>query len=58
MVYASYQELARHPLVMDQIQGHVEEVNASIAEDEMLSGVSGGTDLLCCTKSWTRMMES
>lgn len=36
--YASYQELARHPLVMDQIQGHVEEVNASIAEDEMLSG--------------------
>ncbi|NOR31187.1 MAG: AMP-binding protein [Sulfitobacter sp.] len=36
--YASYQELARHPQVMDQIQRHVEEVNASIAEDEMLSG--------------------
>ncbi|WP_372989348.1 AMP-binding protein [Sulfitobacter sp.] len=36
--YASYQELARHPQVMDQIQSHVEEVNASIAEDEMLSG--------------------
>ncbi|WP_304950931.1 AMP-binding protein [Sulfitobacter sp.] len=36
--YASYQELARHPQVMDTIQRHVEEVNASIAEDEMLSG--------------------
>jgi len=36
--YASYQELARHPKVMDTIQSHVEEVNASIAEDEMLSG--------------------
>ena len=36
--YASYQELARHPQVMDTIQSHVEEVNASIAEDEMLSG--------------------
>ena len=36
--YASYQELARHPQVMDTIQTHVEEVNASIAEDEMLSG--------------------
>ncbi|MGB3244270.1 MAG: AMP-binding protein [Sulfitobacter sp.] len=36
--YASYQELARHPQVMDTIQGHVEEVNASIAQDEMLSG--------------------
>ena len=36
--YASYQELARHPQVMDTIQGHVEQVNASVAEDEMLSG--------------------
>ncbi|MGA9252576.1 MAG: AMP-binding protein [Roseobacter sp.] len=36
--YASYQELARHPQVMDTIQSHVEEVNASIAQDEMLSG--------------------
>ena len=36
--YASYQELARHPQVMDTIQHHVEEVNASVAEDEMLSG--------------------
>ena len=36
--YASYQELARHPQVMDTIQSHVEEVNASVAQDEMLSG--------------------
>ncbi|WP_246227717.1 AMP-binding protein [Roseobacter ponti] len=36
--YASYQELARHPQVMDTIQEHVEEVNRSVAEDEMLSG--------------------
>ncbi|MFC6636461.1 AMP-binding protein [Sulfitobacter sp. JBTF-M27] len=36
--YASYQELARHPQVMDTIQSHVEDVNASVAEDEMLSG--------------------
>lgn len=36
--YASYQELARHPQVMAQIQEHVEAVNASVAEDEMLSG--------------------
>ena len=36
--YASYQELARHPQVMDTIQSHVEEVNKSVAQDEMLSG--------------------
>jgi long-chain acyl-CoA synthetase len=36
--YASYQELARHPQVMGQIQEHVEAVNVSVAEDEMLSG--------------------
>ncbi|WP_299956575.1 AMP-binding protein [uncultured Roseobacter sp.] len=36
--YASYQELARHPQVMDTIQDHVEEVNRSVAQDEMLSG--------------------
>jgi long-chain acyl-CoA synthetase len=36
--YASYQELARHPQVMDTIQSHVEEVNASVSQDEMLSG--------------------
>ncbi|PIE07561.1 MAG: long-chain fatty acid--CoA ligase [Rhodobacterales bacterium] len=35
--YASYQELAGHPQVLDTIQEHVETVNASVAEDEMLS---------------------
>ncbi|MBW4706457.1 AMP-binding protein [Roseobacter sp. YSTF-M11] len=36
--YASYQELARHSQVMETIQAHVEEVNRSVAQDEMLSG--------------------
>lgn len=38
IAYASYQELSQHPAVLGQIQNHVEEVNASIAQDEMLSG--------------------
>lgn len=38
IAYASYQELAGHPQVLDTIQAHVEEVNASVAQDEMLSG--------------------
>ena len=38
IAYASYQELAGHPQVMDAIQSHVEEVNSSVAEDPMLSG--------------------
>ena len=37
IAYASYQELAGHPDVLKAIQGHVEEVNASVAEDPMLS---------------------
>ncbi|OOY13642.1 long-chain fatty acid--CoA ligase [Thioclava marina] len=36
--YASYQELAGHPRVYEMIREHVEEVNANIAEDPMLSG--------------------
>ena len=36
--YSSYQELAGHPKVLDMIQSHIEEVNRSVAEDEMLSG--------------------
>jgi long-chain acyl-CoA synthetase len=36
--YASYLELANHPQVLDMIQSHVEEVNVSVAADEMLSG--------------------
>jgi long-chain acyl-CoA synthetase len=38
IAYSSYQELAGHPKVMETVQSHVEEVNASLAEDEMLSG--------------------
>ena len=38
IAYASYQELAQHPQVLETVQAHVEEVNASVAEDEMLSG--------------------
>jgi len=38
IAYASYQELTAHREVMAMIQSHVEEVNASVAEDEMLSG--------------------
>ncbi|MEM6372036.1 MAG: AMP-binding protein [Pseudomonadota bacterium] len=35
--YASYQELAQHPQVLATIKAHVEEVNTSVAQDEMLS---------------------
>ncbi len=38
IAYSSYQELAQHPKVYEMIQEHVEEVNRSIAGDEMLSG--------------------
>ncbi|GGE37382.1 long-chain-fatty-acid--CoA ligase [Primorskyibacter flagellatus] len=38
IAYSSYQELAGHPQVVAAIQAHVEEVNASVAADEMLSG--------------------
>ena len=38
IAYASYQELAGHPQVYATIQNHIEEVNRSVAEDEMLSG--------------------
>ncbi len=38
IAYASYQELAAHPQVYAMIQEHVEEVNRSVAQDEMLSG--------------------
>jgi long-chain acyl-CoA synthetase len=37
IAYASYQELAQHPQVIETVRAHVEEVNASVAEDEMLS---------------------
>ena len=38
IAYGSYQELAGHPEVLAAIQDHVEEVNRSLATDEMLSG--------------------
>ena len=38
VAYASYQELAGHPQVYATIKKHVEEVNASVAQDPMLSG--------------------
>ncbi|ABV92122.1 acyl-CoA synthetase [Dinoroseobacter shibae DFL 12 = DSM 16493] len=38
IAYASYQELAGHPQVLDTIQKHIAEVNESVAQDEMLSG--------------------
>ncbi|AKO95317.1 Long-chain acyl-CoA synthetase (AMP-forming) [Marinovum algicola DG 898] len=38
IAYASYQELAGHPRVLEMIQNHVEETNESVAQDEMLSG--------------------
>ena len=37
IAYASYQELAGHPRVLETIQAHVEAVNRSLAEDPMLS---------------------
>ena len=38
VAYASYQELAGHPRVLESIQQHVEAVNESVAQDPMLSG--------------------
>ncbi len=38
IAYASYQELAQHPRVLEMVQAHVEEVNVSVAQDDMLSG--------------------
>ena len=38
IAYGGYQELASHPRVLETIREHVEAVNRSVAEDEMLSG--------------------
>ena len=38
IAYSSYQELAGNARVLEQIRLHVNEVNASVAQDEMLSG--------------------
>lgn len=37
IAYASYQELAGHPRVLETIQRHIETVNESVAQDTMLS---------------------
>lgn len=38
VVYGSYQELAAHPLVYDIVQKHVEDVNRSLADEEVMAG--------------------
>ncbi len=38
IAYASYQELAGHPLVYDMIEKNVAEVNRSLAEDSQMAG--------------------
>jgi len=38
IVYGSYQELASHPLVYDMIARHIDEVNRSLAEEEIMAG--------------------
>ena len=38
VAYASYQELSQHPDVAAMIRSHIDEVNADLAGDEMLSG--------------------
>jgi long-chain acyl-CoA synthetase len=38
VVYASYQELAGHPLVYDMLERHVVEVNRSLAANETMAG--------------------
>ena len=38
IAYGGYQELSQHPQVLAQISDHVAAVNASVAQDEMLSG--------------------
>lgn len=38
VVYASYQELAGHPLVYDMLEKHVAEVNRALAADKHMAG--------------------
>jgi long-chain acyl-CoA synthetase len=38
VVYGSYQELAGHPLVYDMIARHVDEVNKSLSQEEIMAG--------------------
>jgi len=38
VVYGSYQELAANPQVYDMIARHIDEVNRSLAEEEVMAG--------------------
>ncbi len=38
VVYGSYQELAGHPRVYDMIARHIDEVNRSLADEEVMAG--------------------
>jgi len=38
VVYASYQELAANPRVYEMITGHIDEVNRSLSEEEVMAG--------------------
>jgi long-chain acyl-CoA synthetase len=38
VVYGSYQELAGHPLVYDMIARHVDEVNKSLSQEDIMAG--------------------
>jgi long-chain acyl-CoA synthetase len=38
IVYGSYQELAGNPVVYDMIARHIDEVNRSLAEEELMAG--------------------
>ncbi len=38
IAYSSYQELSGHPKVLGMVQDHIESVNISVAEDNMLKG--------------------
>ncbi|MGZ8395632.1 MAG: AMP-binding protein [Rhodoplanes sp.] len=38
IAYASYQELAGHPMVYDMLEKHVAEVNRRLAEEEVMAG--------------------
>jgi long-chain acyl-CoA synthetase len=38
VVYGSYQELAGHPLVYDMIAQHIDEVNRSLADEQVMAG--------------------
>ena len=40
IVYASYQELASHPLVYDMIEAHIDQVNADLLAEPRVAGAT------------------